>query len=346
MDITPVTSVAIPTIKLNALAPIDAKAALIIPLAASALPEQSASLVNFSTLAQLLAATVIFQTQQAKQAQQLSANAVTSTDFGQLAATATLFVNAFNTFQLSSADSLVNPFGSAFDNALLLAIHAKNTQPGLDNTQSFIDSLAQVGIHFQDATDPTHPNQFKIDSTALELAFKANPTQTATLLANAFQALSAIEEKLVLSQTTQGLNLFSSDTNPALNERVPASQFDTNVVAQQLSSLSSADAQKVNVALQRLLVDEALSEAVGANPIAPHTVANSAAVATNPVENIPTTAPVVSLAAGTAADNLLTENPAFAVNAISQPELALPQLTTPQVAAAINVNNALATSPL
>ena len=278
MNITPIASVVIPAVKFDTLVALDASSTSTKPLSALGLPDASASVVDFSTLAQLLAATVVFQTQEAQQALAVADGTVTTSDFSQLSATATFFVDAFNRFQ-TSVDTLANSFGSAFEVGFLLAIHTQNVQLGADHAQSFIDSLAQVGIHFQDATDVSNPNQFKIDLTALEAAFKADPAQTTSLLENALKGLSAIEAKLLGAESKLNLNLFASDSTAALPTPVPAKQVDDNAVTEQLASLSSADAQKVSSALQHLLADEALSAAIDAHPISTQSATPQANVA-------------------------------------------------------------------
>ncbi|PRC90920.1 hypothetical protein [Solimicrobium silvestre] len=308
MDISPIDSTVIPTIKLDALADLDANAAPVAPLIASPQPDNVASIVIFSPLSQLLAATVKFQTQQANQTQQVSAGATTSTgtslDFKQLSEITTLFVDAFNNFQTSIASSVANPFDSVFNNALLTGIQTENTQSGSSSIQSFIDSLAEVGINFQAGTDFMSPSQFQIDWTTLASAYNANPAQTSALLSNAFQALGAIEENLLLSQ--QGLNLPGNEINPVLYDGVSASQIDTSAVAAELNSLINAEGPNVYDSAQLLLASEQLIEALDANLIASQTAAaktsaavTAATVATNTVEdnlNIATTASNAELA--------------------------------------------------
>jgi hypothetical protein len=182
-----------------------------------------------------------------------------SADFGKLLSAAQLFVNAYNNFQTSSADSLAAPFGVAFDNALLLALHA---QTGAADGSSVIDSLAQIGINFQEASGLGSSGQFTIDLKALQAAFDLNPVQTAELLAKNLQALATIEAKLLSQPLALGLDLFASDIN------VPASAFDVATVTAQLSALSPSDAQLVNATLKKMMADEALLEGLGDTAIA------------------------------------------------------------------------------
>ena len=288
----------------EALAAANANSTVAATSVSSTAPDISASIVDFSPLAQLLATTVLFQTQQAAQAAQapqVPASTGTDTDFQQTAATTAQFVNAFNNFQISSADSLSTPFDATFENALLQELHAQNTLPGSTNSQSLIDSLAAVGINFQEATNPTNPNQFQINSTALEAAFSANPTQTSTLLSNALQGLSAIEEKLILGQSATGSDLFTT----------------------QLNTVNSTDAA-ATAAVQPMLAEEALIVSVDTN-LTPTQTATTVAQATTPVtaaENTPVTAPGAATAATVAA----TAANAAANNATATP---VPVTTAP-----------------
>jgi hypothetical protein len=259
-----VTTTLVPPIKLDALEALDASTTTRSLLSTSNVADTSASVIDFSTLAQLLAATVVFQTQEAQQAKAIASGTATNSDFSKLLATASFFVEAFNRFQ-TGVGALTNLFDSSFDTGFLLALHTQNVQIGSEHAQSFIDSLAQVGINFNEATEETNPNQFKIDSQALEAAFNANPAQTTNLLDKALKALVVIEAKLLASEPK--LDLFASDYTPALSGSVPASRFDLDMVDANLSELSSADGQEVNSALQRLLADESLGAAIDATPI-------------------------------------------------------------------------------
>ncbi|MBC3806009.1 hypothetical protein H8K52_01460 [Undibacterium seohonense] len=262
--LTPVATTLVPAIKLDALTALDAGTTTRSLLSTSNVADASASVIDFSTLAQLLAATVVFQTYEAQQAKAIASGTATSSDFSKLVATASFFVEAFNRFQ-TSVGAMTNSFESSFDTSFLLALHTQNVQVGSEHAQSFIDSLAQVGIHFNEATEETNPNQFKIDSQALEAAFNANPAQTTNLLDKALKGLVVIEAKLLASEPK--LDMFTSDFTPALSVAVPASQFDLNMVNANLSKLSTADAQEINNALQRLLADESLGAAIDATPI-------------------------------------------------------------------------------
>ncbi|MDO8177114.1 MAG: hypothetical protein Q7T62_02610 [Undibacterium sp.] len=341
MNISPIAATTIPSIQLNALSGLNASVALSNPIADPSLPDLNASIVDFSTLARLLSATRVFQAQQAQRAQQvqqesLSAVALNTTqvasdttaDFGQLVTTANLFVDAFNQFQSSSFDNTTNLFGASFDNALLLAMQAQS-----EDGQSLIASLAQVGINFQEAADPASPSQFNLDLNALQAAFDANPVATSALLAKSLQALSEIEVKLL----AQNVSLFAPEASARVSGNALASQFDANAVTSQLSSLSTGDARTVNVALQRLLSDEALINALDSNPIAAQTVIRSPANALAAANDNS-----VALAANAGIAPFVSAVPSGAVSNAQ----ATSQLNPAEIASAgIPSENALAGSP-
>ena len=275
MNISPIASVAITPIDLSAVAGVATNTTSVDPLSGVAINvvDGHDSIVGLSTLGQVLSTTSTLQTQKVSTD---TVNSDTATDFGTLVTTAELFVSAFNNFQTSNTDSIQNPFSTTSDNALLLAI---NTQLLSETGKSVLASLAQIGITFQDTSLTDNTGQFTINLTALQAAFNTDPTGTSSLLTQALQALSQVETSLI----TQNLSLFSTDTNTTTStSSLLASQFDANAIAAQLSSLSSADAARVNAALQRLLADEALNEALNA------TQATTSATVT---ENVATTAP-------------------------------------------------------
>lgn len=344
MNVSPIAATTIPSIQLNALSGLNASVALSNPIADPSLPDLNASIVDFSTLARLLSATRVFQAQQAQQAQRaqqvqqesLSAAALNTTqvasdttaDFGQLVTTANLFVDAFNQFQSSSFDNTTNLFGASFDNALLLAMQAQS-----EDGQSLIASLAQVGINFQEAADPASPSQFNLDLNALQAAFDANPVATSALLAKSLQALSEIEVKLL----AQNVSLFAPEASARVSGNALTSQFDANAVTSQLSSLSTGDARTVNVALQRLLSDEALINALDSNPIAAQTVIRSPANALAAVNDNS-----AALAANAGIAPFVSAVPSGAVSNAQ----ATSQLNPAEIASAgIPSENALAGSP-
>ena len=205
MDVAPIETTVAPATTVDALAAaatLDPNAILDAPLLESTFIGTTSSIVDFSPLATFLAATVLAQSQKTNQTQPAPSGttATTTPSFQQLAESAINFVNAFNNFQ-NSSDIFTNPLAAAFENALLQEFQtqiAQQTSAG--NTQSFINSLATLGITFQGDENPLYPNQFQINWSTLEAAYQANPAQTATALANAFQGLGAIEDNLMLTQ--------------------------------------------------------------------------------------------------------------------------------------------------
>ena len=196
MDIPAIDQVLVHTNQLNVITPVDTNASITLSQTAAIQATNTASVVQFSTLAQLLAATALFQANQ-----QTAQGSVTTPDFNQLASATNQFVSAFNNFQNNITDKLVTPFESAFDNALLLAMHTNNDQSDTNMTQSVIDSLSEIGIQFQEASNTLNPNQFQINWANLEEIYTANPGQTTDLLLNAFQALASIEQNLISTDT-------------------------------------------------------------------------------------------------------------------------------------------------
>ncbi|MDO8650970.1 MAG: hypothetical protein Q7R66_02130 [Undibacterium sp.] len=317
MNVSPIASVTIPPIDLSALAGVATSTTSVDPLSGSAINvvDGNDSIVGLSTLGQVLSTT---STLQAQKVSTETVNSDTATDFGTLVTTAELFVSAFNNFQASNTDSIQNPFSTTSDNALLLAI---NTQLLSETGKSVLASLAQIGITFQDTSLTDNTGQFTINLAALQAAFNTDPTGTSSLLTQALQALSQVETSLI----TQNLSLFSTDVNTTTStSSLLASQFDANAIAAQLSSLSSADAARVNAALQRLLADEALNEALNATQTTTSATVAENVAATAPSDNQAVTTSSTPASAlpstsntaltnsatnlGAAADNTATEN--------------------------------------
>jgi hypothetical protein len=326
MDVSSIDSTVIPAVTLDAIAAAETNTAPVAPQINPAQPNNVASIVSFSPLAQLLAATVKFQTQQTNPQQIVptpdSANANADSDFNQLAELTTLFVNAFNNFQTSSSSPFANQFDSGFNSALLTAIQDENTQSGSENIQSFISSLAAVGINFQPATNTLNPNQFQIDWGTLEAAFNANPAQTTALLSNAFQALGAIEENLILSQ--QGLTVTANEIIPGLYSNALASEINTNVLAS-----------------QPLLAEEAVISALENNLLASQIAAIEAGTTTNAATNTATTpATNTQLASLEAISPVASANPAVPAAAVTnEPETDTAAIVATTPAAAVVVNS-------
>ncbi|MFZ6751624.1 hypothetical protein [Undibacterium sp. Ren11W] len=245
------------------------------------------TVVQFSSLAQLLEATLSFDQTQGVASSSVNAlntqtNAAVSSDFSKLFGTAQAFVDAFNNFQTSSANSLDTPFGSAFDNALLLAIHA---QSGTSNGISLIDNLATIGINFQEPSASTDTGTFSIDLNSLQAAFNLDPVKTSEVLTKSLQTLAGIEAKLISLPSLQNSSLLTSDPGSIFSTSLPGSPFDTSTVTGRLDQLSSADALKVNIALKRLMEDEALVTALGVNTNAAATTAGTAVSVGNSAVN-------------------------------------------------------------
>jgi len=199
MDIRPVDTTAIAPLRFEPVAPVNANAV-------SALTTTSpgnASVVEFSPLAQLLAATLPLRSR-AGVPLPTTANGST-TAFQQLVNAANAFVNAFNAFQDSINNGAATAFETAFNNALLAAIEGQNVSFGSSTFQSLFTSLAQFGINFQGSTNPANPNYFLFDLTALEAAYANSPLQTQNLFNNAFSTLSVLQEQLLVAQARQTL---------------------------------------------------------------------------------------------------------------------------------------------
>lgn len=204
MDIIPIDPSAIAAVKLDAALPVNTAA--LTSLDQSNVATVDASIVQFSPLAQLLAVTARFQAQQVTQVAPGSVRFSVDQTLEQLAAATNNFVQAFNAFQISITSAPANPLESAFDTALLAALHEKNIQAGTATVRSFIGSMARLGIQFQEAGHPLTPNQFQFELTSLEAAYRANPALTSKILSNAFNALSAIETQLLKPPVTSGAN--------------------------------------------------------------------------------------------------------------------------------------------
>ncbi|MET3105618.1 hypothetical protein AAKU67_003172 [Oxalobacteraceae bacterium GrIS 2.11] len=343
MDISPVDSAVTAAARIEALNAANATARVEAPLITANQTDTTnttASIVNFSPLAQLLAATVVFQTKQARQvpiAQPTQPGSSTNIDLTTLTEITTLFVNAFNNFQTSSTDGLTNQFDTAFENALMAAIQNETSHAGATHTQSFIDSLAQLGIQFQDSASLTAPNQFTIDWTRLETAFNANPAQTIALLSNAFQALNTIAETTVASQATLGLsqsavqsdllnNLYTQNSNAVLQPRL-----DTAIVnAADSALLTGATPTPTSTAA----ATQTAQTAQTTNTATTTTPAANPGVAAVPVTTVTPTAVNTTAAATTP---LVTASATATANAApaTTPIPVTPVLIDPNIAAAV-----------
>ncbi len=310
MNIPPVDAANIAAQRLDAVAPVNANTVSPTVTVSVTGADAAASIVEFSPLAHLLAVTVLFQTPQAG-----SSTGSTNLNFQQLAQAAGNFVGAFNSFQNTVNASNATPFESTFDSALLNALQTQNLQTGSASVQSFIDSLAQVGINFQGATSLINPNQFQFNLSALEMAYNANSKQTSALLSNAFQALSSIEQQLLLAQTSQTLNAslmttqptsVTSSANRAANNTSPAAGANgtTGSAALNVSGVSgvagvagTAAPAAASANAQIAVTASAVAGATASPAVAPPSAAAASTLATLAATiNPATTDPIVALA--------------------------------------------------
>jgi len=218
-----------------------------------------ATMVDLSKLGQLLSASAMLQPRSQKAGfvdavgeQDASANL--DDGFGKLLAAAQFFIDAFNQFQSDDANSVQGPLRASFDNVLLLAI---NALPAEDSGKSLLSSLEQVGIGFQDTSSSVGSAPLRIDVTALQYAFNANPARTSALLAQAFQTIGQLAAKLA----GQNVDLFVVEADQV----PPARSFDVLPVTLAAAS-PPITVDDVDATLQRSLADQALRDALDANP--------------------------------------------------------------------------------
>jgi len=216
-----------------------------------------ASIVDISSLGQLMSTVSAFQA-----AQSATAGAASS-GFGSVAATAELLVGAVNDFSASNNSSVQDLLGTAAGNPFLTVFNVPSSS---DTGVTLLAALSQIGITDQSNTIVTGgTDQFNVNLTTLQAAFGTDPAGTASVLAQAFTVLGRFAATVV----AQNASLFPSDTASTLDTTVPASPFSLAVVDAALASLSPADAARVNTALQSLLNDQALGAAtVDSLPVA------------------------------------------------------------------------------
>ena len=271
MDISSIDLAPISPVKIDAVTEIPVNPVALDAQSSTNVITANASIVSFSPLAQLLAATALTQSQLAR-----AADGGAPGGFNQLAADTTQFVTAFNDFQTSITTGNGNIFDATFDSALLQEIRLENSPSGSNTRQSFINRLAELGINFQDKSNPPttnsiNPNHLSLDLAKLEAGFNANAAQTSAQLLNAFQALGALEEGLVLAQqsaqhATQYQNFATSGTG-----------FTAGT---QANLLSNPDAQAVSNTLQSQRADLALADARSATAQTTNLTGNTTTVAT------------------------------------------------------------------
>ena len=285
----------VPEIKLENLSSLDSINGLAGTQTASAIADMGefgASTVTLSPLAQLLEATIAFQLQQAAQSHSTSENSFIS-DFMGLATTTNLFINAFNNFQTSTTNDVASEFDNALNNALLMALQPQNTKGSTVTGQTFLESLAAIGITFRITVNSA--DQFQVSWTKLEAAFNANPLQTSMLIANAFQAISEIEKNLTLSPSSDEQYMFA--TNFGLS----------NETAMQALNEQAVNEQTITAATQSALANDALLTILNGTAVTPESAMTSAALAMNPA------AAVAGAANSAATTNAATQTTSTAI---------------------------------
>lgn len=213
--------------------------------------------VEISGLGQLFAAASTFQSQLAA-IQPGAENSGTGrnfgTDFGSLAAEAQNFVDAFNQVQAGIANLTDVTEAGRFAQALNDLARANFV-----NGDSGVNTLAQIGIEWQNSVVVGQGATLGIDMRSLQLAFNANPSATFSLLAEAvrsFGSLAAgtqigtdpttisnsIRSQIVALQTSLGLFDPDAATSTPLGLASllaldPANQGANNI-GQQIAALS------------------------------------------------------------------------------------------------------------
>ncbi|MDE2430805.1 MAG: hypothetical protein KGM99_18960 [Burkholderiales bacterium] len=261
MAITTDTLAAIAPVRLSELSgvkPISSSAIDAVLMSNFSLVDGNASIVDVSTLGQVLAATITLLAQKMAVNSASSSNTVANS-FATVATDAALFVNAFNSFQSDSTNRVQNPLTSLFNTDLLTAINAQNLP---ETGKNLLTSLAQIGISLQ-STGLTDSNpQFTLNLTSLQAAFTADPTATSTLLTQALQALAQVETTLVSQNQSLSTGELTSSSSSVL-AGIPAS---TAVASSSAAIAQDAQAASVTNTLQHVLSDETLQEAISANP--------------------------------------------------------------------------------
>lgn len=281
---------------------------------------ESASIVDLSKFGQLLSAINNLQTVATQPATASTATG-TGASFGTFIVATELFVNAFNDIQTNYVDATQNSLGTSFNYAVQAAL---NTQSTSGSGKTLLASLAEIGINYQTATSiPGSAGQFTIDLTTLQTAYSSNPAATASSLKQALKALGQVAAQLVV----QNANLFTIESNATLTGTVPNSLFDINALAAPIATLSPANAAAVNTALQHLLNDQALAEAVVETQTAAPTALAANAETTTPATNnqaqvtfAPPTAATVAPATGATAENTGAAGTVNPVETATNPE--------------------------
>ena len=248
----------------------------------------------FSTALNLLASQLVNKTDTVASGNKVASN------FTELAIAANLFVNAFNNFQASNADLAENPLSSNYGSELTQAI---NIQILPETGKNLIDSLAQIGIHLQTVDLNGSNTQLSLNPEGLQAAYTSDPGVTANLLAQALQALAEVESR-ILQQNQQAANFADSGIItpiPADSATDITAEISTNItgnaatnttdgsqtasisnssnaasavttqagqdLASQNSNATTGTIASADTALQNVLADEALAEAIRSNPL-------------------------------------------------------------------------------
>jgi hypothetical protein len=323
MSIAPITLPTIDPAIVFAVAGVKANQISALTESAQANLESTSSIVDLSSLGQLLSAAAAIQaapiTAGSTAAQGTASGTASGTGFDAFLAATELFFNSYDNIQASSLDNAQNVLGSSFDDATLQAL---TDTVATGSGTSLLASLATLGIDYQAVSPLTGGSaQFTIEPTTLQSAWNANPTATSALLQQAFQTLSQVATTSVMDN----LNLFATPTNTSLATGVPASQVNLGALAASIATLTPAQMEVFNAALQNLLGQQALS----------NTVAESAQVPTNETA-APLAATTVTTAENTVAVNqaaLPAPAPAPAPATMLPP---VPAAAAPQVATSTN----------
>ncbi|MFZ6656632.1 hypothetical protein [Undibacterium sp. TJN19] len=308
MDISPITLAAVSAVEITPAANIQTNSSAIDALTlpgAGGLNGQ-ASIVDVSTMGQILAATITLLEQQktnndaasskiAAQDNASISNDVANkklNDFSNIATAAQLFVNAFNTFQDANNDGLQNPLSASFENSLQQAI---DKQTDSDTGQTLTASLAQIGIGTQSAVltgASENSGQIAVDLPALQTAFNTDPAQTLSVVTQALQSLAQVETSflsqdlsanpadvvsatvptattLAVTPTAYNLPLATTAANDQAATAVTTQTgTNTGVQVNPENPAPAAEIINANATLQAELSDEALQAAIEASQTA------------------------------------------------------------------------------
>ncbi|WP_423679785.1 hypothetical protein [Undibacterium sp. WLHG33] len=219
---------AVTPLGLSALSPVSTVSAAVIAGSVNT----TASVVDVSSLSQTLAMTLALLEQEMKAiAASGSGSAIgdAATSFTTTASLATMFVNAFNTFQSSNISSLQDPLTSFLDSSLLDAMGGVLADSG----NNLLQSLAKIGITLDTSTG-TDNIQFTLNSSLLQTAFTNAPVATASLLTQALQALAQIETSLI----AQNQNLRTAEVSGGVGNSARNVSF-SDIFATATTALSS-----------------------------------------------------------------------------------------------------------